>query len=168
MKHTAKLTHHASYQYNINKTMRYKIEFFCNKIKPNSGIEWETPIAHLISQMPFAMTIGDSLLKGTGGFSTMLGFWWQLRFPDQVVQRKLQFKTSNNNGMFVSINVLEFVMVITNYCATLHVVWTSPVTHNPHPVILNITHNYSPLSWTLHRASNKKLGKCLLISFVHC
>ncbi len=48
MKHAEKLTHHASYQYNINQTMHYKIEFFCNKLKPDSGIEWETPIAHLL------------------------------------------------------------------------------------------------------------------------
>ncbi len=48
MKHVAKLTHHASHQYNINKTMRYEIEFFCDKLKPDSGIEWEMPIAHLI------------------------------------------------------------------------------------------------------------------------
>jgi hypothetical protein len=46
MKCVAKLTHHASYQYNINKTMQYKIEFFRNKLKPDSGIKWETPIAH--------------------------------------------------------------------------------------------------------------------------
>jgi hypothetical protein len=44
----AKLTHHASYQYNINKTMHYKIKFFRDKLKADSGIEWETPIAHLI------------------------------------------------------------------------------------------------------------------------
>jgi hypothetical protein len=54
MKHAAKLTHHASYQYNINKSMRYEIEFFCNKLKPDSGIKWEMPIAHSIPQMPFA------------------------------------------------------------------------------------------------------------------
>jgi hypothetical protein len=48
MKRAAKLTHHASYQYNINKTMRYKIDFFCNKLKPDSGIKWEMHIAHLI------------------------------------------------------------------------------------------------------------------------
>jgi hypothetical protein len=47
-KHAAKLTHHASYQYNINRTMRYEIELFCDKLKPNSGIKWERPIAHLI------------------------------------------------------------------------------------------------------------------------
>jgi hypothetical protein len=28
MKRAAKLTHHASYQYNINKIMHYKIDFF--------------------------------------------------------------------------------------------------------------------------------------------
>jgi hypothetical protein len=77
------------YQYNINKTMRYKIEFFRNKIKPDSGIEWETPIAHLIPQTPFATTIGDSLLEGAGGFSTTLGFWWHICFPDEVVQHTL-------------------------------------------------------------------------------
>jgi hypothetical protein len=47
MKHAAKLTHHASYQYNINKTMRYEIKFFCNKLKPDSDIEWET-LEHLL------------------------------------------------------------------------------------------------------------------------
>ncbi len=52
--------------------------------------------------------------------------------------------------MLVLINVLEFVMVVINYCAALHVVWTSPITDNPHPVFLNITDNSSALSWTLH------------------
>ncbi len=108
--------------------MRYKIEFFHNKLKPDSGIKWEMPIAHLTSQTFFATTIGDSLLEGTGGFFTILGFWWHICFPDEVVWRTLQFKTKNNNGMLVPINVLEFVMVIINYCAILHVVWTSPIT----------------------------------------
>jgi hypothetical protein len=89
MKHAAKLTHHASYQYSINKTMHYKIEFLCNKLKPYSGIKLETPTAHLILQMLFAMTIGDSLLEGAGGFSITLGFWWHICFPDEVVQRAL-------------------------------------------------------------------------------
>jgi hypothetical protein len=125
MKRAAKLTHHASYQYNINKTMRYEIEFFRNKIKPNSGIEWETPIVHLIPRMPFAMTIGDSSLEGAGRFSTTLGFWWHICFPDEVVQCTLQFKTNKDDGMLMSINVFEFVMVIIIYCAALHVVRTS-------------------------------------------
>jgi hypothetical protein len=104
MKRAAKLIHHASYQYNINKTMRYKIKFFRNKLKPYSGIKRETPIAHLIPQMPFVTTIGDSLLEGAGGFSTTLGFWWHICFPDEVVQHTLLFKTNNNGGMLVLIN----------------------------------------------------------------
>jgi hypothetical protein len=86
MKRVAKLTHHASYQYNINKIMHFKIEFFCNKLKPDSGIEWEMPIAHLIPRTSFAMTIRDSSLEGAGGISTTLGFWWHICFPDEVVQ----------------------------------------------------------------------------------
>jgi hypothetical protein len=168
MKCAAKLTHHASYQYNINKTMRYKIEFCCNKLKPDSGIKWETHIAHLIPQMPFAMTIGDSLLEGAGGFSITLGFWWLICFPDEVVQRTLRFRSNNNDGMLVSINALEFVTMIINYCTALHVVRTSPVTDDPHPVILNITDNFSALSWTLHMCKRSKSGKCLLVSSVHC
>ncbi len=106
MKHAEELTHHASYQYNINRTMHYEIEFFRDKLKPDSGIKWEMPIAHLIHWTPFATTIGDILLEGAGGFSVTLGFWWHIRFPDTVVRRTLRFKTSNNNGMLVLINVL--------------------------------------------------------------
>jgi hypothetical protein len=127
--------------------MRYNIKFFCDKIKPDSGIKWETPITHLIPQMPFATTIGDSSLEGPGGFFTKLEFWWHIRFPDEVVQHTLlQFKTNNNNGMLVLINILEFVMVIINYCAALHIVRISLVTDDTHPVILNITNNSSALS----------------------
>jgi hypothetical protein len=89
MKCAATLTHHASYQYNINRTMHYEIEFFCNKLKLDSGIEWEMPIAHLIPRMPFAMTIRNSSLEGSGGFSVTFGFWWHIRFTDKVVWRTL-------------------------------------------------------------------------------
>ncbi len=85
MKRAAKLTHHASYQYNINKTKCYEIEFFCNRLKHDSGIKWEMPIAHLIPQTPFATTITDSLFECTGGFSITLGFWWHICFPDELV-----------------------------------------------------------------------------------
>jgi hypothetical protein len=119
------------------------------------------PIAHLIPRTPFAMTIGDSSLEGAEGFSITLGFWWHIRFPDEVVQRTLRFKTSNDNGMLVLINVLEFVMVIINYCTALNVVRTSPITDDPHPVILNVTDDSSALSWTLHMCKQSKIGQML-------
>ncbi len=165
MKRAAKLTHQASYHYNINRTMHYKIKFFCNKLKPDSDIKWEMPNAHLIPRTPFATTIGDSSLEGAGGFSITLGFWWHICFPDKVVQRTLLFKTSNNHGMLVLINVLEFMTVIINYCAALHVVRTSPVTDDLHPVILNITNNSTALSWILHTCKQSKIGQMLACFF---
>jgi hypothetical protein len=89
------------------------------------------------------MSTRDSLLEGAGGFSITLGFWWHIHFPDEVVQRTLQFRSNNNDGMLMLINVLEFEMVIINYCATLHVVRTSPITDDSNPVILNVTDNSS-------------------------
>ncbi len=63
--------------------------------------------------------------------------------------------------MLVLINILEFMMVIINYCAALHDVRTSPVTDDPHPVILNVTNNSSALSWTLHMCKQSKFGQML-------
>jgi hypothetical protein len=61
--------------------------------------------------------------------------------------------------MLVSINAMEFVTVIINYCTALHVVQTSPITNDPHPVILNVTDNSSALSWTLHTCKQSKIGQ---------
>ena len=157
MKRAAKMTHHASYEYNISTTMRAEIEFFRDNLKPDSGIEWETPIAHLIPRTPFAITIGDSSLEGAGGFSIGLGFWWHMQFPPEIVQRTLLFRDSP----LVSINVLEYVTVIINYIAALHVLRTTKVTDDPHPVLLNITDNSSALSWTLHTCKRSKVGRLL-------
>jgi hypothetical protein len=90
MKRAAKMTHYF-YKYNINTTMQAEIEFFQEKLKPESGIEWETPLAHLIPQTPFATMIGNSSLEGVGGFSISLGFWWHICFPDKIVKQTLLF-----------------------------------------------------------------------------
>jgi hypothetical protein len=131
MKRTARLTHHSSYQDNINRTMRAENEFFCDNLKPDSGIEWETPIAHLIPRTPFATTIGDCSLEGAGDFSIALGFWWHIRFPDKIIQHTLLFKSDNKDGLLILINVLEFVTVIINYCAALHIFGTTNATEDP-------------------------------------
>jgi hypothetical protein len=100
-------------------------------------------------------------LEGAGGFSITLGFWWHICFPDEVVQHTLQFRSNNNDGMLVLINVLEFVTMIINYCAALHVVRTSPITDDSHPVILTVTNNSSALSWTLRTCKQSKIGQML-------
>jgi hypothetical protein len=57
--------------------------------------------------------------------------------------------------------VLEFVKVIINNCAALHVVWMSPIIKTPHHVILKVINNSSNLSWTLHTCKQSKIGQML-------
>ena len=165
MQRAARLVHHESYQYNINTTMCSEIEFFRDKLCPNSGIDWETPIAHFITRTSFAPVIGDSSLEGADRFSVGLGFWWHIHFPDEVVQRTLRFTTNNDDGQLVSINVLKFVTVIINYIAALHVIQTTNATDDPYPVILSITDNTSALSWTRHTCKRSRIGRLLARCF---
>jgi hypothetical protein len=145
--------------------MRSEIEFFRDKLHPNSSIEWETPIAHLIPRTPFATVIGDSSLEGAGGFSVALGFWWHIHFPEEVIQRTLRFRNNNYDGKLISINVLVFITVMINYIAALHIVQMSTVTDDPYPVILSITDNSSALSWTCHTCKRSRVGRLLACFF---
>jgi hypothetical protein len=165
MKRATKMTHHVSYQYNIDKTMHQDLDLLWNKLKQDLGIDWETSIVHLIPLMPFAATVGDSSLDSAGGFSIALRFWWHLTFLDKVIQRTLCFKQDNADGMHILIDILEFVTVIINYCAALHLIKTTPVTEDHHPVLLNIMDNMSTLYWTIHMCKCSKLGCLLACSF---
>ena len=152
------MVHHAKYKYIISKNMCREIEFFCEKLLPDSGICWETPITHIIQRTPSATAYGDSSLEGAGGYSIGLKFWWHIEFPKEVKLRSLLHRKDNKDGQLVSINVLEFVTVIVNYIASLHVITTTSLINDPYPVILNITDNALALSWTLNTCHTSKLG----------
>jgi hypothetical protein len=141
--------------------MHQEIEFSCKKLLPNSRICWESPIAHIITRMPTFITLGDSCLKGDGGCSLSLGFWWHLRFPEEVKLRTLLHKRDNAVGRLISINVLKFVTVIINYCATLHMVLSTNPTNDPYSVLLNITNNASALSWTTGACCKSRIDRLL-------
>jgi hypothetical protein len=126
--------------------MHQEIEFFCKKLLPKFGICWESPIAHIIPRTPTFTTFGDSCLKGAGGYSLSLGFWWHLPFSEEVKLRMLLHKWDNADGQLISINVLKFVTVIIDYCAALHMVLSTNLTNHPYQVLLNVTDNVSPLS----------------------
>jgi hypothetical protein len=164
IKRAARQVHHAKFEFNINKTMRQEIDFFCEKILPRSNIKWETPIAHIIPWMPTFTSFGDSCLEGAGGYSTLLGYWWHIPFPEEVKQRTLLHKKDNKDGHLISINVLEFVTVIINYCALLHVVTITSASNDPYPVLLNMTNNALALSWTTKACRKSRIG-CLLAHF---
>ena len=126
--------------------MHREIEFFREKLLPDSGIGWERPITHIIQRTPSAKAYGDSSLEGAGGYSIGLKFWWHIKFPEEVKLRTLLYRKDNKDGKLVSINVLEFVMVIINYIASLHVITSTSITNDPYPILLNITNNASALS----------------------
>jgi hypothetical protein len=112
-----------------------------------------------------ATAFGDGCLEGVGGYLISLGYWWHLPFPEEVIQRTLMHKKDNKDGLLILINVLKFVTVIINYCASLHVFMTMSITNNPHPVLLNMTDNASALSWTNHTCRKSKLGRLLVQLF---
>ncbi len=134
--------------------MRQEIEFFREKLLLESGIVWETPIAHIIPRMPTFTSFGDSCLKGAGGYCISLGFWWHIPFPEA------------EDGLLISINVLDFVTVIINYYAALHFVTTTSATDDPYPVLLNVTDNASALSWTTGAFKKSKVGR--LLAHIFC
>ncbi len=152
------MVHHSKYKFAINLSMRQEIEFFRNKLQPNLTILWETSIAHVIPRTPTATAFGDSCLKGAGGYSIELGFWWHIDFPEEVKCQTILFKPNNKEGSLISINVLEFVTVIINYIASLHVITSINFTDDQRPVLLNVTNNTSALSWTTGARRKSKIG----------
>ena len=155
------MVHHSKYKFFINLSIQQEIKFFCNKLQPNLTILWETPIAHVIPRMPTATAFGDSCLKGARGYSIELGFWWHINFPKEVKQWTILIKFNNKDRTLISINVLEFVMVIINYIASLHVITSTNYMDDPYPVLLNVTDNTSALSWTTGACKKSKIGRRL-------
>jgi hypothetical protein len=150
-----------NHNYLVNQTMRDKLNFLSSALSPDSGIKFETPIAHLIPRIPTASIVGDSSLVACGGYSITLGFWWHLLFPKEVVEQTLLHLKDNSSKRFISINCLEYVTIILNYCASLVTFATREVNDDPYPVVLCVTDNTSALNWTLHTSKKSIIGRAL-------
>jgi hypothetical protein len=157
MKKAAQMKNRAKYRYKVNPSMREELNFIREATEPGSGIEFRTPLALLIPRMPFAKTFGDSSLEACGGYSIPLRFWWHLQFPKSIkLQTLLHMKKPE-----ISINALEFLTVIINYCAARLVMSQEKLTDDPHPVVLNVTDNTSALNWTVHTSKESLVGRAL-------
>ncbi len=138
-----------------------ELNFIFEALKPDSGIVFEKPIAHLIPQISTASIIGNSSLLSCVGYSTTLKFWWHLTFLPKITTRTLLHLKDDSDKSFISINCLKFVTIILNYCASLIVFATQKISDNPHPVVICITNNTSALNWTLHMSKNLIIGHAL-------
>jgi hypothetical protein len=141
--------------------MRNKSNFLSEALEPDSGIVFETPIAHLIPRMHTTSIVGNSMLIACGGYLITLKFWWHLLFPKEVVKQTLLHLKDNSDKTFILINCLEYLTIILNYWASLMAFPSCKVNDDPHPVVLCITDNTSALNWTLHTSKKSNIGRAL-------
>jgi hypothetical protein len=129
--------------------MREELETLEQHLKPNSGVSWECQISFSIPRMPFAKTFGDYCLESGAGYSLKLKFWYYVEYLIEVVLCTLKHTPNNNDGRLISINVLEFLIVILDYFAAL--------TH----ILLNIVDNTLARSWKTYTCKRSRLGRLL-------
>jgi hypothetical protein len=161
MKKSSQSVHRSKREYYIGKDMRAEIDFLAQALEENSGVKWETPIAHMIKRDPTASSYSDSCLDGGGGYSTELNFFWYLTWSRAIYLRTLKFISDQSDPNFISINVLEFVSVIINYCAALTVIETTDFTDDPWPVLLAWCDNMSAVRWVTHACLKSEAGRAL-------
>ena len=152
------MVNHYKQIYVINETMRAEIDFIRQALADNSGISFEVPIGFIIPRTPTASLFGDSSLRACGGYSTTLRVWWYIPFPDEIVHRTLLHMKNNENETFISINCLEYVTIIINYCAAIYAFAKNDITTDPHPVVLCVTDNVSAKNWTVHTSKKSIIG----------
>jgi len=68
---------------------------------------------------------------------------------------------NNEDETFISINCLEYVTIIVNYCAAISVFAEDNITIDPHPVVLCVTDNISAKNWTVHTSKKSLIGRAL-------
>jgi hypothetical protein len=161
MKQAAKMVNKHNHQFLVNTMMQDELIFISYALSPDSGIKFETPIAHLIPRMPTASIVKNSSLVACGGYSITLKFWWHLSFPKEVVEQMLLHLKDNSDKTFILINCLEYVTIILNYCASLVAFVTWKVNDDPYPVVLCVTDSTSALNWTLHTSKKSIIGRAL-------
>jgi len=166
LKTAARMVNHHKQFYFINETMRAEIEFICQALREDSWLKFEVPIAFIIPRTPSASLFGDSSLRACGGYSTTLQIWWYLSFPDFIIiKRNLLHLKNNKDETFISINCLEYVTRIINYCTAITAISESEDIDDPNPVVLCVTDNISATKWTTHTCKSQSLDEPLQGSF---
>ena len=160
----AKKQHRTPVKHNILPTLREELNLL-REIFEDSSVKWSSPIAHLVPRVHDAVAAGDSSLRAAGGWSTDLGFWWHLEWPEEVVQRTLLYLKNNKKGKFISINLLEYATVIINYAASLASYHARNSKINPDtiksPVLLNWADNKASIKWTNVMCTSNQAGRSL-------
>jgi hypothetical protein len=103
---------------------------------------WITPIPHIIPRTPTFVAFCDSCLKGSGGYSPDLKFFWHLQWPayDPTADEIL--------GDDTHINILEYISILITYAIAQSRLLTDPtLAPDSYPTILIHSDNTSAVSW---------------------
>ncbi len=166
LKTAARMVIHHKQFYFISKTMRAEIEFIRQALREDSWLKFEVPIAFIIPRTPSAYLFGYSSLLACGGYSTALRIWWYLSFPDFIIKRTLLHLKNNKDETFISINRLEYVTIIINYCTAITAISESDdIIDDPNPVVLCVMDNISAKNWTTHTCIKSIIGRALVRFF---
>jgi len=158
LKMASKMVNSHSQVYLIYQTLHEELKFTRQAFQENSKIPFEVPIAFIIPRTQMASLFGDSSLISCGGYSSDLRCWsWFIPIPDEIVSRTLLHLKNNDDQNFISVNVLEHVTEIINYCGTLTAYMEDGFSGDPHPVVLCVTDNVSAKNWTMHTCKKSLL-----------
>ena len=146
----------------ISKELRDELDFITHIVRNPTLFKWEGPIAHLVPRTPDYSSWGDASLYAGGGFSLDLGFWWYINWPQEIQSRTIKYftvsKKDPSTGELVSINLLEFAVIIINYAAATHALSLLPSSKgNPYATLLNWADSMTANSWC-HKAASSNLA----------
>ena len=150
----------------ISKAMRSELNFLLHVFNNPEKYTWKTPIAHLIPHDPSFESFGDSCLFACGGFSLDLAYWWYIEWPEEIREKTLKYyiikKRDPSTGELISINLLEFAVIVVNYLISSLCLNDNPdITTDPYPSLINHADNTTAVSWTRKGATSNEAGKAL-------
>ena len=143
----------------ITTDMRADIQALRLVLSNPDRFPWGSPISHLIPRPPSHIVTGDASVVAGGGYSFSLSFWWHVPWPQDVHQRTIKFRNDAGDGL-LSINLLEFVVIILNYAASLLVTRLEP-SADPFPRLLNRVDNRTALAWSQRAAKSSRHAQAL-------
>ncbi|MGH3056215.1 MAG: hypothetical protein ACRDL7_14670, partial [Gaiellaceae bacterium] len=151
----------------IDKATRVSIDNIIDVMKNQTRYRWECPIQHLIPREPDFQGWGDASLRGGGGYSLDLNFWWQLEWPPDIVARTVMGTRSKEGKLsktdIVGINDLEYAVVIINYSAAVLAQQQAPtrIKAKQAPIFLQHVDNTSAQAWTKSASRASPASKAL-------
>ena len=156
----AKIPHKVTHlKYIICPSLRLEIDLIATLLREEIS-SVSTPIAHLVEREPTFVSYGDASLINGGGWSIDLRFWWCIVWPDVIETRTVRCINDNRGGNLLSINILEYLVVIIDYAASQAAIAIDPP-EDEHPNLLNRVDDTSAHSWSTKGCIQTKEGKAL-------